>query len=34
MYKEVKLGCGYRLDFMANKKVIIEIKGILLENGW
>ncbi len=26
MYEEVKLDCGYRLDFMANKKVIIEIK--------
>ncbi len=28
MYEEVKLDCGYRLDFMANKKVIIEIKSI------
>ncbi len=28
MYEEVKLDCGYRLDFMANKKVIIEVKSI------
>ncbi len=28
MYEEVRLDCGYRLDFMANKKVIIEIKSI------
>ncbi len=28
MYEEVKLDCGYRLDFMANKKVIIKIKSI------
>ncbi len=28
MYEEVKLDCGYRLAFMANKKVIIEIKSI------
>jgi len=28
VYEEVKLDCGYRLDFMANKKVIIEIKSI------
>lgn len=28
IYEEVKLNCGYRLDFMANKKVIIEIKSI------
>ena len=28
IYEEVKLDCGYRLDFMANKKVIIEIKFI------
>ena len=26
IYEEVKLDCGYRLDFMANRKVIIEIK--------
>jgi GxxExxY protein len=24
----VRLDCGYRLDFMANEKVIIEIKSI------
>ncbi len=28
VYEEVKLDCGYRLDFMANEKVIIEIKSI------
>lgn len=28
MYEEVRLDCGYRLDFMANGKVIIEIKSI------
>ena len=28
IYEEVKLDCDYRLDFMANKKVIIEIKSI------
>ncbi len=28
IYEEVKLDCGYRLDFMANRKVIIEIKSI------
>ena len=28
IYEEVKLDCGYRLDFMANKKVIIEVKSI------
>ena len=28
IYEEVKLDCGYRLDFVANKKVIIEIKSI------
>ncbi len=26
IYEEVKLDCGYRLDFMANEKVIIEVK--------
>src|SRR5215210_5533855 len=26
IYEEVKLDCGYRLDFMVNKKVVIEIK--------
>jgi len=28
IYENVKLDCGYRLDFMANRKVIIEIKSI------
>lgn len=28
IYEEVKLDCGYRLDFMADKKVILEIKSI------
>ena len=28
IYKEVKMDCGYRLDLLVNKKVIIEIKSI------
>jgi GxxExxY protein len=28
IYEEVKLDCGYRLDFRANKKVILEIKSV------
>ena len=28
IYEDVKLNCGYRLDFMANKKVILEIKSV------
>lgn len=28
IYEEVKLDCGYRLDFMLNKKVITEIKSV------
>ena len=28
VYKEVKLECGYRLDLMANRKVVIEIKSV------
>jgi len=28
IYEEVKLDCGYRLDFIANKKVILEIKSV------
>jgi GxxExxY protein len=28
IYEEVKLDCGYRLDFMFNKKVILEIKSV------
>ena len=28
IYEEVKLDCGYRLDFMVNKKVVLEIKSV------
>lgn len=28
IYEEVRLDCGYRLDFMLNKKVILEIKSV------
>lgn len=28
IYEDVKLNCGYRLDFMADKKVILEIKSV------
>ncbi len=28
VYNVVRLDCGYRLDFMVNKKVILEIKSI------
>ncbi len=28
VYEEVKLNCGYRLDFMANKKVVLELKAV------
>jgi GxxExxY protein len=28
IYKEVKLDCGYRLDLIVEKKVIIEIKSV------
>ncbi len=28
VYEEVKLDCGYKLYFIANKKVIIEIKSL------
>ena len=28
IYEDVKLNCGYRLDFMVNKKVILEIKTV------
>lgn len=31
MYEKVKLDCGYQLDFMVNKKVIIEIKSLSIE---
>lgn len=32
IYDDVKLDCGYRLDFMVNKKVIIEIKSVEILN--
>jgi GxxExxY protein len=28
IYEEVKLDCGYRADFLINKKVIVEIKSV------
>lgn len=28
VYKEVKMDCGYRLDLLVEKKVIIEIKSV------
>ncbi|MDP3445596.1 MAG: GxxExxY protein, partial [Ignavibacteria bacterium] len=28
IYEDVKLECGYRLDFLVNNKVIIEIKSV------
>lgn len=28
IYEDVKLNCGYRLDFMVDKKVILEIKSV------
>jgi len=28
VYEEVKLDCGYRLDFMVNRKVVVEIKSV------
>ncbi len=28
VYKEVKLDCGYRIDLMVEKKVIIEVKAV------
>jgi len=27
-YKEVKLDCGYRLDLVINKKIIVEVKSV------
>ena len=27
-YKDVKLDCGYRLDFLVEKKVVIELKAV------
>jgi len=28
IYKEIKLECGYRIDILAEKKVIIELKAV------
>ena len=28
VYKELKLECGYRLDFLVNRSVVVEIKSI------
>lgn len=28
IYKEVKLDCGYRLDLLVNKEVIVELKSV------
>lgn len=28
IYEDVKLDCGYRLDFLINRKVILEIKSV------
>lgn len=28
IYKDVKLDCGYRIDLLAEKKVIVEIKSV------
>jgi GxxExxY protein len=28
VYKDVRMECGYRLDIMVNKKVIVEIKAV------
>jgi GxxExxY protein len=28
VYKEVKLECGYRLDFLIERKVVVEIKAV------
>ncbi|MFI5164155.1 MAG: GxxExxY protein [Bacteroidia bacterium] len=28
IYKEVRMDCGYRLDVMVNKKVILEVKAV------
>jgi GxxExxY protein len=28
IYEEVRLDCGYRLDFLVNEKVILEIKSV------
>ena len=28
VYEEIKLDCGYRLDFLLNQKVILEVKSV------
>ena len=28
VYKDVKLDCGYRIDFVVEKKVVLELKAI------
>ena len=28
IYKEIKMDCGYRIDLMVEKKVIVELKSI------
>lgn len=28
IYKEVKMECGYRLDILVNKKVVVEVKSV------
>jgi GxxExxY protein len=28
VYKEVKLECGYRMDFLINRRVVVEIKAV------
>ena len=28
MYKDVKLDCGYRIDFVVEQKVVIELKAV------
>jgi len=32
VYKEVKLDCGYRLDLLVEKKVIVEVKSVEVLN--
>ena len=32
VYKDVKLECGYRLDLMVEKKVVVEIKAVEVLN--
>ena len=28
VYEDIRMGCGYRVDIMVNKKVIIEVKSV------